>query len=52
MKKHDVQALYKDVQRKKSLRRRQNRQTSLFSAEKPNQGCRTCGKVTWKPYKQ
>ena len=47
MKKADVQQLYKEVKRKRFMALKQQ-QSSLFEDTK-SKGCRTCGKITWKP---
>ncbi|WP_347550635.1 hypothetical protein ABFG93_03325 [Pseudalkalibacillus hwajinpoensis] len=44
MNKKDVQALYKEVKRN----RKNNKRTDLT---KPKKGCKSCGRVTWKPNK-
>ncbi|MFC7394106.1 hypothetical protein [Scopulibacillus cellulosilyticus] len=49
MKKRDIQRRYEEIQERK---RRIARRKSLIEPRKPRSGCSTCGKVTWKPYKQ
>ncbi|MYL63576.1 hypothetical protein GLW07_09445 [Bacillus hwajinpoensis] len=44
MKKKDIQALYKEVKRR---RRSGLQETTQPTIKKP--GCKSCGKVTWKP---
>ncbi len=46
MKKKDIQALYKEVKR----RRRSGLQETTQPTIKKS-GCKSCGKVTWKPNK-
>ncbi|WP_188696777.1 hypothetical protein [Pullulanibacillus camelliae] len=51
MRKSEVHELYRTVKRRKFNAQKQS--ASLFEPTRPQTGgCQTCGKVTWKPYKQ
>jgi hypothetical protein len=45
MKKADLQALYREVKR-----RRRSRENTTIPSKKTS-GCKSCGKTTWKPTK-
>ncbi|MBM7644049.1 hypothetical protein JOD45_000240 [Scopulibacillus daqui] len=49
MKKRDLQKRYEEIQERK---RRAAKKKTLFEPRKSQGECPTCGKVTWKPYKQ
>ncbi|WP_156412556.1 MULTISPECIES: hypothetical protein [Fictibacillus] len=48
MDKSQMRSRYRDRQQKKS---KSQSKPSLFDPVKKKKGCKTCGKVTWKPKK-
>ncbi|WP_226658528.1 hypothetical protein [Pseudalkalibacillus hwajinpoensis] len=45
MKKADLQALYREVKRRRRTRK------TIINPTKHKSGCKSCGKTTWKPSK-
>ncbi|MDN4523614.1 hypothetical protein [Fictibacillus fluitans] len=49
MDKSQIRKLYQERQKEKT--KKAANQPSLIEPQKPKKGCKTCGKVTWKPKK-